>query len=539
MQSQTCIFFLIVASIIGQTIAAGLPVGEAIEVTADRLEDEQITDPCDPIVGSWPDEADYTGSIVPGMVSAYELTCNPNYRASAELGGDYIFWAAHCEGNFYGDDLFALTRLSEIATDPCDKLWGNVVSDFYSNVKKYDVNSTEGYIAQYVEIDPSTAVFYLANHVVAAYFVNAEDKQIWREGLIDYLADVDDDSSYFPVMALGIATWALAQTGDMNSTPVDPNGDGMPYWEGVTLAELPGLLLSHQVPSGGHPRPGKVVQMILEYTGEGCDASHHNQEPDKVSCSGDPNGAEPVDIVVSDGSGSKIWGSATNASIGDLILADAANAGEDRLDSSTLVTIYDVNGNIIQEVIFHTSGSVPLNIGDQFGSMLVVSLTTDKGVFPGGWFYWRFDHARAGKPLKEAAGYTEDTIFGTLGLVAAFAADPSLDLEDPILVARQALLEGIDDDGKVYEHLSLKGKVYYTYAGEMLQALGELAIPGDLDLDGGVNFVDYAIFANWWGDSGCDWCSCWCARADLDHDGDVDYDDLEIFVDYWLKGMSY
>lgn len=225
--------------IISENIAAALPIGEAIKATADRLEAEQQKR------GNWPQEEDYIGSTVAGMVSAYGVTCDSVHKGSAELGGDYILKA----GKAYEDEVFALTRLSEIADDPCENDWRTAVSNFYYNVKNRQ-GGTEGYISGRLgALEPSTAVFYLANAVVAAYYVEAEDKQIWRDGVISYLAQVDD-SSVYPVLGLGAATWALAQTGDMNSTPVDSNGTGRPYWNDVNLADLPDLLLSHQVPDG-------------------------------------------------------------------------------------------------------------------------------------------------------------------------------------------------------------------------------------------------------------------------------------------------
>jgi len=51
-------------------------------------------------------------------------------------------------------------------------------------------------------------------------------------------------------MALGIATWALALTGPLDDTLIDPSGTGTAYWSGKKLADLPGALLSHQVPDG-------------------------------------------------------------------------------------------------------------------------------------------------------------------------------------------------------------------------------------------------------------------------------------------------
>jgi hypothetical protein len=47
----------------------------------------------------------------------------------------------------------------------------------------------------------------------------------------------------------------------------------------------------------------------------------------------------------------------------------------------------------------------------------------------------------------------------------------ALDFESRIGAARQALLQGVDEEGFVFEHLSLVGETRYAYAGEMLQVL--------------------------------------------------------------------
>ena len=396
------VVFLVV--MLNQVHLIASPIAEAVKTVADSLGGEQIKNGVS--AGSWPGEADFTGSIVAGMVSAYELTCDSAYRSSAELGGDYILWAA--QSNFYGDEAFALTRLSQIATDPYDNPYRTAVSDYYYNVK-HSTGGTYGYVSSVARAEPSTAVFYLANHVVAADYVDAEDRQIWRQGLIDRLSRIDD-SSNFPVMALGIATWALAQTGPLDETSIVSSshffGEGAPYWNAKKLADLPYILLGHQVPDG---QPG--------------------------------------------------------------------------------------------------AGS----------------------------FYWQFQHDE-GNP--NGYGYTEDTIFATRGLVAASWANPDLGLNSAILAARRTLLDGISSEGKVWERLSQEGVVYSAYAGEMLQVLGELVIPGDLDLDGSVNSFDYAVFADNWRAADCGKCSL-CNGADLDHNGEVDLVDFEIMVDSWLKGESH
>jgi len=388
------------AVMFNQISLAASSIDEAIKTVADRLEAQQVKDGIG--AGRWRGEAGFTGSIVAGMVGAYELTCDPNYRASAELGGDYILFVS--DVGFHGDEAFALTRLSDIASDPCDNYWRTQVSDFYSNVTGSD--GTKAYITDFIGAEPSAMVFYLANYVVAAYYVNAEDKQIWRQNLIEQLSRVDD-SSNFPVMALGAATWALALTGPLDETLIDPSGKHSPWWDAKKLADLPSLLLSHQVPDG------------QPYAGS---------------------------------------------------------------------------------------------------------------------FFWQFEHGDSSSD-EVVSGFTEDTIFATLGLVGAAAANPDLNLDAAILAARQALLGGIDSEGKVYEHLWLQGEIYCAYAGEMLQVLAELVVPGDPDIDGAANLTDLSIFANSRRAFNCTGCS-WGNRADLDHGGEVNFVYLASMANNWLKAKS-
>ena len=380
-----------------QSPSTALSIGEAIETIANRLEAEQIKNGHSK--GSWPGEPSLTGSIAAGMVSAYERKCKIDYQRSAQWGGDYILWAA--QGSFFGDEIYTMTRLSQIASDPCDNQWRTAIDNFYYNVK-YGAGGSEGYISNFQGIDSSTAVFYMANLVVAAYYINSEDKQIWRQELINMLSQVNDTSCY-PVMALGAATWALALTGPLDDTSIHSSGEGAPYWKLKKLSDLPDLLLSHQVKDG---QPG--------------------------------------------------------------------------------------------------AGS----------------------------FYWQFGHTD-----KSLNGYTEDTIFATRGLIAAYWVNPDPNLESAIISARTALLDGISSDGRVWERLSQEGSVFYTYSGEMLQVLGEIVFLGDLDLDGEVNYSDYAIFVNNWNDSDCNEYCC-CYGADLDKNGKVDFVDVKIMADNWLNGVS-
>ena len=315
--------------------AMALPIDQAREAIADRLVAEQAPD------GFWPEEAYYTGSIVAGMVSAYKVVGKAEYKAAAELGGNFILKDA--EGNFYGDEAYALARLSEITEDTT---YEDAVRDFYNVIDTY------AYIRGFEEAGCSKAVFFIAYHTVAAHMVGAADVGIWREALIQYLSLIDDDVAYYPVLSLGIATWALAQTGPLDDTKIDPFGlIGKEYWQGVALSDLPDILVSH------------LVTTRFGHTG----TFYYKLHP--------------------------------------------------------------------------------------------------------GTFYYRFDHAPTAGAGGDfvASGFTEDTIFGLLGLMAVATAET--DFYEEVEGAQVILCQPVASSGIVYEHIFRGGEIYYVYAGGMLQAL--------------------------------------------------------------------
>jgi len=226
--------------------AEGGAIAQIVQGLTDRLERVQYANGM--LAGAWPGEEAYTGSIVSGLVAAYELTCDEEARVAAIAGGDFILRAA--SGNYYGDEAYALMCLSRISANRTKNHWRSALVAFYGNVRTRTAGGTPGYVAQFDQTELSRAVFYLAHHTMAAFYVDAPDKAIWRDALVDFLARTGDDSTGFPVMALALATWALANTGPLDATPVDPDSVGDPYWRDVTLAELPDLLRDHQVVEG-------------------------------------------------------------------------------------------------------------------------------------------------------------------------------------------------------------------------------------------------------------------------------------------------
>jgi cysteine-rich repeat protein len=132
-------------------------------------------------------------------------------------------------------------------------------------------------------------------------------------------------------------------------------------------------------PSSGMTCEGKVTSLTLEYTGEGCSATTNAQEG-KVACEGGASFAAPISITASGkagkkGSSSGNWGSFQGVVIGDRITFTAENGGADKFDADTFI---DIN-NGLERITFHTSCSKPLALGDQFGSVRVVGMTSTEG----------------------------------------------------------------------------------------------------------------------------------------------------------------
>ena len=123
-------------------------------------------------------------------------------------------------------------------------------------------------------------------------------------------------------------------------------------------------------PEGG----GKLKSISLEYTGQGCTASNHDQG-DKVTCEGEPNFSQPVSILATDRCNLssrklKTFANLYNIQLNDVFTVEGTGNSGDKLPANLCVTLSQ-NGDIIQQIKFHTSCSVPLEVGDQFGSLIV------------------------------------------------------------------------------------------------------------------------------------------------------------------------
>jgi len=126
----------------------------------------------------------------------------------------------------------------------------------------------------------------------------------------------------------------------------------------------------------------KPDQLLMQYTGSNCGATMTNQEAGKWSCAdfaGGPNGDTDVYIIANTSStptsGTQWF--AGNVSLGGTFLV---NSGSSDFGSNTYFHIYSQQGGtLLQTIGVHTSCSTPIVVGDQWGSVRLLSVTQNNG----------------------------------------------------------------------------------------------------------------------------------------------------------------
>jgi len=195
-----------------------------------------------------------------------------------------------------------------------------------------------------------------------------------------------------PVINLGTQGPALVISADQSacSTPPPPPLDATGI--DCVVAELPDpipdgdylLWLEGEVPPASCA-DGKPIQLTFQYTGQDCSASINLGKKDSCSDTGFLN--DPVGFELT-GKGKKadkfIVDPITGINVGDLVTVTSSTPGK-RLSSSLNIGISDTDDDL-QNLSIHTSCSDPLNVGDQFGSMLL------KGFIPEGGNLTTSDH---------------------------------------------------------------------------------------------------------------------------------------------------
>jgi len=128
--------------------------------------------------------------------------------------------------------------------------------------------------------------------------------------------------------------------------------------------------------SGGNDCQGKVTKMVLEYIGGDCSQTSNFQEG-KASCScGDPG--EPVEIAFGGKEAAKYLATpSAGINKGTSFTVTFMDGDNITFKADTRFNMTGPNGT--QSLKIHTSCSKDLNVGDIFGSVKLIELTTTEG----------------------------------------------------------------------------------------------------------------------------------------------------------------
>lgn len=221
--------FAIIALSAYCAFAAPVNSGEAISAIGQRLVDNSSTW----IAG----EPAYRGQNMLALIEAYRKTSDSDYLTAAQDAADAIYSATY--GGYYGlngDEAGAYAELADVSGETYNH---HILNYFYNDYIAY---YTGGLSAYYDDLesqilagggDKSSLVYYLAAYFRGASAsvasVPSADLAEWKGALISNLQALTDNNGFAPVMAVGAAVWALAQSGGLDDTTV--------VWEDVTLKD--------------------------------------------------------------------------------------------------------------------------------------------------------------------------------------------------------------------------------------------------------------------------------------------------------------
>ncbi|WP_172820632.1 SdrD B-like domain-containing protein [Cognaticolwellia beringensis] len=186
----------------------------------------------------------------------------------------------------------------------------------------------------------------------------------------------------------------------------------------------------------------KPVNVSLRYLGGDCVIS--NTQGGKAECIVGGTAGDNVRIKVSNG---KTGGKAkvfldtvqANVTIGDVVTATSAAANENDFDANTIIEIFSATGNLVQKVAMHTSCSLPLSLGDQYGAVDLVAMDTKSGQSISAGVEMLYNYTIVNNSTERFVDDASDS-FGPLGKLDLAAQGGSAEL-----TRTQFVLPGVDN----------------------------------------------------------------------------------------------
>jgi serine-aspartate repeat-containing protein C/D/E len=198
---------------------------------------------------------------------------------------------------------------------------------------------------------------------------------------------------------------------------------------------------TYEIPSNASC-DSKPVNVSLRYLGGDCVIS--NTQGGKAECIVGGTAGDNVRIKVSNGkTGNKakvfLDTVQANVTIGDVVTATSAAANENDFDSNTIIEIFSATGNLVQKVAMHTSCSLPLSLGDQYGAVDLVAMDTKSGQSISAGVEMLYNYTIVNNSTERFVDEASDS-FGPLGSLDLAAQGGSAEL-----TRTQFVLPGVDN----------------------------------------------------------------------------------------------
>jgi uncharacterized repeat protein (TIGR01451 family) len=127
--------------------------------------------------------------------------------------------------------------------------------------------------------------------------------------------------------------------------------------------------------TSGDDCKGKAKRLVFEYTGEACDPSG-NDQGSNTYCSGDPAGAAPVSVLVTENASSvTVIPAGQTINLGSHVNFSANGS---QLPSPLKFKLKK-DGSVLQTLEIDTSCGSPINVGDEFGALTLVEIKSTLG----------------------------------------------------------------------------------------------------------------------------------------------------------------
>jgi len=185
---------------------------------------------------------------------------------------------------------------------------------------------------------------------------------------------------------------------------------------------------------------GRPTALVFEYTGEDC-VDGNDQDDGKWSCSGDPNLAAPVEVVMTKDAGVfTVTPSAENIGLNQTFEIRRTDELGKEFPSEIEFDIRQ-GGQTLQSLKMHTSCSQPLEVDDQFGSVILKQFVPKGSTSPNANVVYTYRVTNTGP-----AEVTVDVNDSELGLLAdniPIPAGETVELTEPVLLSEPGTVTNV------------------------------------------------------------------------------------------------